>query len=223
MTNKGPSKVAIALVGWAALTSAVACSDDKNDDGPAAAGQAGKAGASTVATSGSKGVGEDSMAGAPSGSGGKGSGGETVGGDDVDYTMCTPQECDPDAALDFDFSKPWNESLVYTSNDCAPGLQSLLPPGFEMKDITFSDVIVGKCFRNPDTDMYTGSVETDLSAAAYCATSKYPAGDPVGDIDLVSHVKWSSIETDKITGKSPVYLAQAGCTLVGDYTLTRAE
>jgi hypothetical protein len=214
MTNKkGPSNVAIALITLAAMTSAVACSsDDKNDT--AGAGSSGMAGSGA---SGS-GVGDDSMAGASSGT--------STGNnnDPVDYTTCSPMECDAKAKLDFDFSGKWDESLVFTSNDCDPSLQPLLPPGFAMKGAIFTDVIVGNCFRQtPESEEYTGIIATDLSEAEYCAISKQAVGAPVGDVDLVSHVKWTSIETNLISGKSSVYVAQAGCTLVGDYTLTRAE
>jgi hypothetical protein len=142
----------------------------------------------------------------------------------VDYTTCAPATCDAEAQHDFDFSGSWNESLVFTSNDCDPSLAPLLPPGFEMADAIFTDVIEGACFRpTPDSETYTGKIAADVSEADYCTTSKYPAGDPFGDVDLVTHIKWTSIKSDKITGTSAVYVAQAGCTLVGDYTLIRAE
>jgi hypothetical protein len=222
MTNKkGPSSVTIALVTLAAMTSVVACSSDNKNDAAAGAGKPGVAGSGSNATSGTSGASGDSMAGSSSSTPSGGTGGN---GEPVDYTTCAPQKCDAKAKLDFDFSGMWNESLVFNSNDCDPSLQPLLPPGFMMNGATLSDVIVGNCVRpTHDSSMYTGSIALDLSEAQYCTTSKQAVGAPVGDVDLVSHVKWTSIKADTITGTSAVYVVQAGCTMVGDYKLISAK
>jgi len=195
------------LIAWLSLTVlsfGAACSSDGDNKSSASGG----------------------MAGASSGTGGKvnlGSGGSSAGGGSaVDYTSCAPVSCDTKAVLPFDFSGAWHESLVFKSNDCDPSLAALLPKEFMQDAAVFTDVIVGNCVRpTPDSTMFTGAIALDLSGAQYCTTSVQHVDSANADVDLVSHVTWSSIKPGKITGTSAVYVTLAGCTMVGDYSLSQ--
>ena len=205
----GLSNLLIAGLMVASLSFEVACSDDGKDG--AATGGTSNGGSTTggSATSGNGGA---------NAAGGKGGG----AGVDVDFTQCVEQMCDPDAKLDFDFTGSWHESLIFTSNDCGPGIQPLLPKDFMQPDTVFSDVVVGNCVRpQPDSDIYTGVIAADLSGANYCTMSVQHIENPEADLELVNHVTWDSIEPNKITGKSTLYVKLAGCKMVGDYSLTR--
>ncbi|MFZ5894817.1 MAG: hypothetical protein ACOY0T_27395 [Myxococcota bacterium] len=200
------SSVSSLLVAWLSLSAlgfTVACGSDGDSNSNASSG---------------------GMAGANTGTGGKtsGTGGAGHGGSGVDYTTCQPQTCDSKAVLAFDFSGPWHESLVFKSNDCDTSLQAILPKDFTQEAAVLSDVIEGNCVRpTPESTMFTGSIALDLSGAQYCTTSTQRVEAAQADVPLISHVTWKSIEPKKITGTSSVYVSLAGCTLTGDYSLTR--
>jgi hypothetical protein len=81
---------------------------------------------------------------------------------------------------------------------------------------------VGNCVLGaPDSTMATGSVELDLSGAAYCTRASRSLDGQNGDIELVSHVTWDNIEEGSISGTTSVYVAFAGCTMTGDYSLSK--
>lgn len=140
----------------------------------------------------------------------------------IDYTRCEPRPCDPEASVDFDFSGPWNETIVFKSNDCDASLQGLVPPGFMLEGAILTDVIVGNCIMpEPGSGMFTGSVALDLSRAEYCTRAMQPVLGQGDTVELVSHVTWDSIKEGSISGTTAVYVAFAGCTMRGDYSLVK--
>lgn len=210
-TRSGLSGLLMACVSIGALIFIAGCGSDGDSKSNAASG--GAAGA---------GLGSGGKASGTGGSGGGSAGTVGTAGSAVDYTSCQPQVCDTKAVLSYDFSGPWHESLVFTSNDCDTSLQAILPPGFMQDAAVLTDVIEGNCVRpTPESTMFTGVIAADLSGAQYCTTSTQHVDAAQADVPLVSHVTWTSIEPGKITGTSSVYVSLAGCTLTGDYSLTK--
>lgn len=207
-TRSGLSGLLMACVSITALSFIAGCGSDGDSK-------------SNTATGGAAGAGVGS-GGKASGTGGSGGASAGTAGSTVDYTSCQPTVCDTKAVLAYDFSGPWHESLVFTSNDCDTSIQAILPPGFMQDAAVLTDVIEGNCVRpTPESAMFTGAIAVDLSGAQYCTTSSQHVDAAQADVPLVSHVTWTSIEPGKITGTSSVYVSLAGCTLTGDYSLTK--
>ena len=210
-TRSSLSGLLMAWLSVSALSFCVACGSDGDS----------KSNASTGGVGG-KGVGSGGKANGSGGAAGSGSATAGTAGAAIDYTSCQPAVCDTKAALAYDFSGPWHESLVFTSNDCDAGIQAILPTEFTQDAAVLTDVIEGNCVRpTPDSTMFTGAIAVDLSGAQYCTTSSQHVDAAQADVPLVSHVTWTSIEPGKITGKSSVYVTLAGCTLTGDYSLSK--
>lgn len=198
----------------------IGCTGDDNDN------EEGTAGTTSGAAAGSGGSDSAGAAGTNGGSAGTSVGGAGAGGaggsSSVDFTSCQPRECDPNAQLDYDFSGGWTERIEFTSNDCDASLQEILPPSFYQEGSTITDLLVGNCLKpEPTSPIYGGSIALDLSGAEYCTQSSFHVESQGIDVPLVSHVVWESIEPGKLTGKTAVYVPLAGCTLHGDYELSK--